>query len=86
MCGGGSTGHPSGSENAMQAEHSSEQILPDDVLLMLAEYLLDLMEVADFRRLLSMHPIFLHVGLSHRYERTSLDCSERSVMMLQRIS
>jgi hypothetical protein len=75
------------SQGAMQAEHSSGQGFPDDILLSLAEYLFDLMYVpADFRRYLSVHPAFLFVGLSHLYETTYLDCSDWSIKMLQRIS
>jgi hypothetical protein len=70
----------------MPAESTSEQILPSDVLFRVAECLSDLIELADFRRLFSVHPTFLYVGLSYYYERTPLDCSQRSVIMLQRIS
>jgi hypothetical protein len=68
----------------MQAKYTSEQVLPGDVLLRVAECLSDVMDTADFRRLLSVHPTFLRVGLSCLHERTSLDCSERSVKLLQR--
>jgi hypothetical protein len=71
----------------MQAEHSSGQAFPDDILLSLAECLFDLMYVpADFRRYLGVHPTFLCVCLSHLYETTYLDCSDRTIKMLQRIS
>jgi hypothetical protein len=72
----------------MQPEHrdASTLVLPSDVLLNVAECLLDLVDVADFLCLLNVHSTFLHAGLSRRYGWTSLDYSERSVKLLQRIS
>jgi hypothetical protein len=62
-----------------------EQRVPDDVLLKVAERLFEIMSAGDFWRLVGVHRSFLHLSLSRRYEHTYLDCSHRSIRMLQHI-
>jgi hypothetical protein len=71
--------------SAMQADQASQQRLPDDVLLSVAEYLAQLVPPEWFARLLAVHHTFLHVGMLHRYGKATIDCSERSVRFLHRI-
>jgi hypothetical protein len=62
-----------------------EPRVPNDVLLKVAERLFEVMSAGDFWRLVGVHRSFLHLSLSRRYEHTYLDCSHRSIRMLQHI-